>query len=245
MLSNVGALVNEVNGSWTIKYGGPPNDTLEMQHSQIPSLSCRCSKLIVRDDCSGTPYTLIVYCGYTPPALTAAAMPLYDVVVMLKASVARREAVDLVRSIGSKVLADGGVICDMKAYGALQLAYEIKKLDGWHQEVRTAYMDVSREGEPLGFGPNEKYAAPSMHRNSLMFIVRELISLCGNGWSQGQMFQMTVNAPPSLNKDLGYLNKDERLLRWMVVKAKKSGWLPARRDTGDNPPTLRSSFTAP
>ena len=68
-------------------------------------------------------------------------MPLYDVVVMLKASVARKEAVDLVRSVGNKVLTDGGVICDIKAYGALQLAYEIKKLDGWHQEVRIVFRE--------------------------------------------------------------------------------------------------------
>lgn len=47
---------------------------------------------------------------------------------------------------------------------------------------------------------------------------------------QGQMLQMTVQAPPSLNRDLEYLNKDERLLRWMVRKAdRRAGWRPGGR----------------
>lgn len=64
-------------------------------------------------------------------------MPLYDVVVMLKTGVVRREVVDLVRAVGSRVIADGGVVCDIKSFGSMQLAYEIKKPDGWHQEVRS------------------------------------------------------------------------------------------------------------
>lgn len=35
---------------------------------------------------------------------------------------------------------------------------------------------------------------------------------------QGQMMQMTIMAPPSINKELHYLNKEERLLRWLLVK---------------------------
>ncbi|XP_055811362.1 uncharacterized protein LOC129881060 [Solanum dulcamara] len=35
---------------------------------------------------------------------------------------------------------------------------------------------------------------------------------------QGQLIQMTVMTPPSLNNELHYLNKEDRLLRWLLVK---------------------------
>jgi small subunit ribosomal protein S6 len=35
---------------------------------------------------------------------------------------------------------------------------------------------------------------------------------------QGQLMQMTMMVPPSFNKELHYLNKEDRLLRWLVVK---------------------------
>ncbi|XP_016482122.1 small ribosomal subunit protein bS6m-like [Nicotiana tabacum] len=35
---------------------------------------------------------------------------------------------------------------------------------------------------------------------------------------QGKLVQMTVMTPPSLNNELHYLNKEDRLLRWLLVK---------------------------
>ncbi|KAK1294448.1 hypothetical protein QJS10_CPA16g01174 [Acorus calamus] len=35
---------------------------------------------------------------------------------------------------------------------------------------------------------------------------------------KGQLMQMTMMAPPSFNKELHYLNKEDRLLRWLLVK---------------------------
>ncbi|CAN4083400.1 unnamed protein product [Withania somnifera] len=35
---------------------------------------------------------------------------------------------------------------------------------------------------------------------------------------QGQMMQMTVMTPPNFNNELHYLNKEDRLLRWLLVK---------------------------
>ncbi|XP_059635335.1 uncharacterized protein LOC132277497 [Cornus florida] len=35
---------------------------------------------------------------------------------------------------------------------------------------------------------------------------------------QGQLMQMTMMAPPSLNNELHYLNKEDRLLRWLLIK---------------------------
>ncbi|XP_047332960.1 uncharacterized protein LOC124936501 [Impatiens glandulifera] len=35
---------------------------------------------------------------------------------------------------------------------------------------------------------------------------------------QAQLMQMTMMTPPSFNKELHYLNKEDRLLRWLLVK---------------------------
>lgn len=35
---------------------------------------------------------------------------------------------------------------------------------------------------------------------------------------QGQLMQMTMMTPPSFNEELHYLNKEDRLLRWLLVK---------------------------
>ncbi|MCD9641981.1 hypothetical protein HAX54_028544 [Datura stramonium] len=35
---------------------------------------------------------------------------------------------------------------------------------------------------------------------------------------QGKLMQMTVMTPPSFNIELHYLNKEDRLLRWLLVK---------------------------
>lgn len=35
---------------------------------------------------------------------------------------------------------------------------------------------------------------------------------------QGQLMQMMMMTPPSFNSELYYLNKEDRLLRWLLVK---------------------------
>ncbi|XP_010542086.1 PREDICTED: uncharacterized protein LOC104815401 [Tarenaya hassleriana] len=35
---------------------------------------------------------------------------------------------------------------------------------------------------------------------------------------QGQLMQITMMATPNINKELQYLNKEDRLLRWLLVK---------------------------
>lgn len=62
-------------------------------------------------------------------------MPLYDVLLMAKSRVARRDVMDLVKGVASQVLAQDGVVTNVKSYGRVLLAYEIKKRDGWHTEV--------------------------------------------------------------------------------------------------------------
>lgn len=45
---------------------------------------------------------------------------------------------------------------------------------------------------------------------------------------------MTMMAPPSINKELHYLNKEDRLLRWLMVKHRdvKIGLDYLQEDTG-------------
>ncbi|ERM98200.1 hypothetical protein AMTR_s00095p00137540 [Amborella trichopoda] len=38
------------------------------------------------------------------------------------------------------------------------------------------------------------------------------------GLPQGQLMQMTMMVTPNFNKELHYLNKEDRLLRWLLVK---------------------------
>lgn len=63
-------------------------------------------------------------------------MPLYDYVVMLKSAISKRQIVDTLKEVASKVQENKGVILDVQSFGRLRLAYEIKKRDGWHKEVR-------------------------------------------------------------------------------------------------------------
>ncbi|KAH9331347.1 hypothetical protein KI387_003455 [Taxus chinensis] len=39
---------------------------------------------------------------------------------------------------------------------------------------------------------------------------------------QGQMMQMTMMVTPTFPKELEYLNKDDRLLRWLLVKSRNT-----------------------
>ena len=36
--------------------------------------------------------------------------------------------------------------------------------------------------------------------------------------AQGQLMQITMMATPNMNKELHYLNKEDKLLRWLLVK---------------------------
>ncbi|GLJ12888.1 hypothetical protein SUGI_0199860 [Cryptomeria japonica] len=41
---------------------------------------------------------------------------------------------------------------------------------------------------------------------------------------QGQMMQMTMMVTPKFPKELEYLNKDDRLLRWLLVKSRNTSY---------------------
>nr|AFK36652.1 unknown [Lotus japonicus] len=41
---------------------------------------------------------------------------------------------------------------------------------------------------------------------------------------QGQMMQLSMMATPQINKELHYLNKEDRLLRWLLVKHRNTSF---------------------
>lgn len=41
---------------------------------------------------------------------------------------------------------------------------------------------------------------------------------------QGRLMQMTMMATPNINKELHYLNKEDRLLRWLLVKHRDTSY---------------------
>lgn len=51
---------------------------------------------------------------------------------------------------------------------------------------------------------------------------------------QGRLMQMTMMATPNINKELHYLNKEDRLLRWIVVKHRNVELGPTYVDDEDD-----------
>lgn len=52
--------------------------------------------------------------------------------------------------------------------------------------------------------------------------------LCAVG-CQANLMQLTVMAPPTLGKDILYLNTDDRLLRWMIRHHRGTEWMKVHR----------------
>ncbi|XP_057526045.1 uncharacterized protein LOC130805324 [Amaranthus tricolor] len=60
---------------------------------------------------------------------------------------------------------------------------------------------------------------------------------------QGQLMQMTMMATPNINKELHYLNKEDRLLRWLLVKHRDSqNWLDTKNSQGSKRQLKRSTL---
>lgn len=61
---------------------------------------------------------------------------------------------------------------------------------------------------------------------------------------QGQLMQMTMMATPNINKELHYLNKEDRLLRWLLVKHRDTKFGLDYLDNEDSKSEL-NKFTSP
>ncbi len=64
-----------------------------------------------------------------------ATMPLYDFVVMVKHAMDRRNFVEFMTRVGQRVYARSDVVTNIKSFGKVNLAYDIKKRDGRFSKV--------------------------------------------------------------------------------------------------------------
>jgi hypothetical protein len=72
-------------------------------------------------------------------------MPLHHVVVLVKKGVKKRNVVDLLSNLGQRVCDTRGVCTDVKAFGLVNPAHPLRKLDGRQHQVRL----LSRQAEIL------------------------------------------------------------------------------------------------
>ncbi|KAL6586247.1 hypothetical protein OROMI_002891 [Orobanche minor] len=126
-------------------------------------------------------------------------MPLYDCMLLLKPNVGKEAVMDLVARVGKHICRRNGVVTDMKSFGGVQLGYGIKKLDGRYYQFL-----VFSSGTSL----------PKSMLDSSMFVSSFHTTLI----ELGKLVQLTMMTPPSFNSELYYLNKEDRLLRWLLVK---------------------------
>ncbi|TXG66465.1 hypothetical protein EZV62_007740 [Acer yangbiense] len=59
---------------------------------------------------------------------------------------------------------------------------------------------------------------PNVRKEALMELVARVGKHVFFKDTRGQLMQMTMMATPNINKELHYLNKEDRLLRWLLVK---------------------------
>jgi ribosomal protein S6 len=64
------------------------------------------------------------------------AMPLYDLMYIVKPYVRRRELADILMRTGRYVFAQGGVVTKVESFGSRELAYDFKVQGETFEEVR-------------------------------------------------------------------------------------------------------------
>ncbi|KAM7508302.1 hypothetical protein LguiA_018755 [Lonicera macranthoides] len=134
-------------------------------------------------------------------------MPLYDCMLLLKPHVTKESLMDLVARVGKHVYSRNGVLTEIKSFGTVQLGYGVKKLDGRYYQISYGLTELNYflyhlEGEAL----------------DIVETVPQQLRLLTLVLSAGKLMQMTMMTPPTINDELHYLNKEDRLLRWLLVK---------------------------
>lgn len=63
-------------------------------------------------------------------------MPLYELFAIAKPALPKEALADIMRAIGRQVMAEGGVVTDIRSYGQRKLAYDIRQPGARYNEVR-------------------------------------------------------------------------------------------------------------
>ncbi len=75
-------------------------------------------------------------CAVAAAQQQAGAMPLYDLMAIVRPAAPRAAVAEVLRRAAVAVLDAGGVVTDVKSFGTRPLAYEIKRAGELHKEVR-------------------------------------------------------------------------------------------------------------
>ena len=63
-------------------------------------------------------------------------MPLYELFCLAKPALAKPAVAEILRTAGNTIFQKGGIVTDVKSFGEIPLAYEIRKAGGIFKEVR-------------------------------------------------------------------------------------------------------------
>uniref|UniRef100_A0A0E0BZ44 Uncharacterized protein n=1 Tax=Oryza meridionalis TaxID=40149 RepID=A0A0E0BZ44_9ORYZ len=150
-------------------------------------------------------------------------MPLYDCMLLVKPLVTREAMAELVGRVARRAYQRNGVVTDVKSFGTICLGYGIKKLDGRHFKEYQDYSGWVAQ-KNIYAAVNGLFALNNITLDSfedsiyLNLVIGSLKTYFVTWHLNGQLMQMTMMVPPSFTQELHYLNKEDRLLRWLVVK---------------------------
>lgn len=75
-------------------------------------------------------------------------MPLYELFCLAKPALTKPQLASMMTNIGKMVFSSGGVVTDVRSFGAQGLAYEIRRPGERYNEVRPSCLGSSRAGWP-------------------------------------------------------------------------------------------------
>lgn len=71
-------------------------------------------------------------------------MPLYELFCLAKPALTKPQLASMMTNIGKMVFSSGGVVTDVRSFGAQGLAYEIRRPGERYNEVRPSCLGLSR-----------------------------------------------------------------------------------------------------
>ena len=151
---------------------------------------------------------------------TACAMPLYDMLAIVKARVPVAQVGQIMKRAAASVYDAGGVLTDVRSFGVNKLAYEIRKAGELHQEARAR--------RPRGrWRSCGSWCRPTRRRR----LCRRADAPPRRVGTQGHYVQLTFMVPPTALAALEHdLRVDERVVRHIFVKKPALERLPRHKE---------------